>query len=113
VGADLSRMRVEVQHGEHRLNRRTMRRPGSQCVRVLRRSPLVLDRISRSPAACLGRFAEARAERHVLVDGDLAQRQKSLNLAVLNCVYLVVCVIETCPSQSWIALVSMPSLASL
>ena len=40
-------------------------------------------------------------------------RQKSLNRVVLNWVYRVVCVIETWPSQSWIALVSMPSLASL
>ena len=41
------------------------------------------------------------------------QRQKSLNRVVLNCVYRVVWVIETCPSQSWIARVSTPSLASL
>jgi hypothetical protein len=41
------------------------------------------------------------------------QRQKSLNRVVLSAVYLVVCVIETWPSQSWIALVSIPSFASL
>jgi hypothetical protein len=40
-------------------------------------------------------------------------RQKSLNRAGLNAVYRVVCVIETWPSQSWIARVSTPSLASL
>jgi len=36
-----------------------------------------------------------------------------LNLVWLNAVYRVVCVIETWPSQSWMARVSMPSFASL
>ena len=45
---------------------------------------------------------------------DVGQsRQKSLKRVGLRAVYLVVCVIDTWPSQSWIARVSMPSLASL
>jgi hypothetical protein len=46
-------------------------------------------------------------------DGRDQSLQKSLKRVVLNSVYLTVCWIETCPSQSWIALVSWPSLASL
>jgi hypothetical protein len=44
-------------------------------------------------------------------DGATQSRQKSLKRVVLNSVYLTVCWIERCPSQSWIARVSAPALA--
>jgi hypothetical protein len=44
-------------------------------------------------------------------DGAAQSRQKSLKRVVLNSVYLTVCWIERCPSQSWIARVSAPALA--
>ena len=52
-----------------------------------------------------------RAPRSML-HGPFQSLQKSLKRVWLSWVYRVVCVIETCPSQSWMARVSMPSLAS-
>jgi hypothetical protein len=39
----------------------------------------------------------------------LPDLQKSLNGAALNCVYLVVCAIERCPSQSCMDLTALDS----
>jgi hypothetical protein len=60
----------------------------------------------------------SRAESHSEVQRiprshSSQSRQKSLKRVGLSAVYRVVCVIDACPSQSWIALVSMPSFASL